>query len=487
MTMRDTLYRTTAMALCAALAGCLVGPDYRRPTAPITPIFKEGPGWTPARPSSAADRQDWWTAFGDPTLNALEAQVISSNQTVAAAAAAYREATAIVRVDRAALFPTISASGSVVYSANRGGSGAVVTSTGGAVTTSTSGGSGPTYTVGLGGSWAPDLFGGVRRNVESARETAQSQAAALANARLVAESELALDYIQLRQQDEEIRLLDATIAGYAKTLQITQNKYNVGVSAKSDLLTARSQLETTQAEVADLVQTRARLEHAIAVLAGKPPAALTLAAAPWRLTLPEIPAGVPSTLLQRRPDIATAERSVAAANAQIGVQTAAYFPSLNLTGSGNFSSNELGNVFNASSFFYSLGASAAETLLDFGARRGRVQQARAAYDQAGANYRQTVLTALSQVEDDLAAQRVFVRELELRKSAAADAIAAEVIARNQYNAGQVDFTNVVVAQTTALNARTSELQIEASQLATAVDLITALGGGWTEAELPAHP
>ena len=484
MTVRDTLNRLAVTGLCASLGACLVGPNYRRPAAPLAPIYKEAPGWTQAQPSSAADRQDWWTSFGDPTLNALEAQVIASNETVAAAAAAYREAAAIVRVDRAALFPTISATGSVTYSGSGGG--ALLSNGAGGVTT-TGRTSGATYNVGLGGSWAPDLFGAVRRNVESARETAQSQAAALANARLAAESELAIDYIQLRQQDEDIRLLDAANAAYARTLQITVNKYNVGVSAKSDLLTARSQLESTQAETADLVQSRARLEHAIAILAGQPPAALTLKGTPWRLVLPEIPAGLPSTLLQRRPDIAQSERAVAAANAQIGVQIAAYFPSVSLTGSGNFASSELGSLFNASSFFYSLGASAAETLLDFGARRGRVAEARAAYDQTVANYRQTVLTALGQVEDDLAAQRVYKRELMLRKAAAEDASAAEVIARNQYNAGQVDFTTVVVAQTTALNARTTELQIEASQLATAVDLIAALGGGWTTTELPARP
>jgi NodT family efflux transporter outer membrane factor (OMF) lipoprotein len=482
MTMRDTVTRMTVTVLCASLGACLVGPNYRRPTTPTAVIYKEAPGWTQAQPSNAADRQDWWTAFGDPTLNALEAQCIASNQTVAAAAAAYRQASALVRVDRAALFPTITANGSVTYSGSERGATGVTTTTSTGTTNS-----GRSYGLGLGGSWAPDLFGAVRRNVESARATAQSDAAALANARLVAESELAIDYIQLRQQDEQIRLLDESIGAYAKTLQITQNKYNVGVSAKSDLLAARSQLETTQASAADLVQTRAKLEHAIAILAGEPPAALTLAAVPWRLTLPQIPSGVPSTLLQRRPDIAASERSVAAANAQIGVQTAAYFPSLTLTGSGDFASSELGKLFNASSFFYSLGASAAETLLDFGARRGRVAEARAVYDETVANYRQTVLTALSQVEDDLAAQRVFSRELMLRKSAAADATATEVIARNQYNAGQVDFTNVVVAQTNALNARTAELQIEASQLATAVDLITALGGGWNDSELPTHP
>lgn len=486
MTLRARLTRTTALLACGALSACLVGPNYHRPAAAIAPVFKEAAGWVPAQPSNAADRQDWWTAFGDPTLDTLEARVIASNQTVAAAEAAYRAAEAIVRVDRAALFPTISASGSVTYSGSGGGGGVLVTGSGGGVTTS-SGSGGASYRVGLGGSWAPDLFGGVRRTVESARDTAQSSAANLANARLLAETELALDYVQLRQQDEELRILDASTAAYARTLAISQNKYNSGVVAKSDLLNARSQLSSAQAQAADLVQTRAKLEHAIAILAGQPPAALTLPAGPWRLSLAEIPPGLPSTLLQRRPDIAAAERAMAAANAQIGVQVAAYYPSLTLTGSGDFASNELGKLLNASNFFYSVGASAAETLLDFGARRGRVAQARAVYDQDVANYRQAVLTAFQQVEDDLAAQRVFARELALRQSGAADSGAAETIARNQYNAGQVDFTTVVVAQTAALNARTAELQIQASRLATEIDLIAALGGGWRSTDLPAHP
>ncbi len=475
-----------AVLLCGSLSACLVGPDYHRPSAAITPTFKEADGWVQARPADAAERPDWWIAFGDPTLDALEARVAVSNQTVAAAEAAYRQAAAVVRVDRAALFPTVSASGSVTYSGSGGGSGVLVSGSGGGVTTS-SGGGGTSYRIGLGGSWAPDLWGSIRRTIEGARATAQASAGALANARLAAQTELALDYVQLRQQDEELRILDETTAAYAKTLQITQNKYNVGVVGKSDLLSARSQLTSAQAQATDLVQTRAKLEHAIAILAGEAPSQLTLAAAPWRLTLPTVPAGVPSTLLERRPDIAQAERNVAAANAQIGVQIAAYYPSLTLTRSGDFAASELGKLFNASSFFYSLGGSAAETLLDFGARRGRVAEARATYDQTAANYRQTVLLALGQVEDDLAAQRVLAHEEALRRSAASDAVANETIARNQYNAGQVDFTTVVVAQTNALNARTSELQIEATRLATAIDLIAALGGGWRTSDLPVRP
>ncbi len=486
MPSRPLVHRGFCVLLCGALSACLVGPNYHWPSAPITPIFKEAAGWTPAAPSDAAEREDWWTAFNDPTLNALEARVAVSNQTLIAAEAAYREAVALVRTDRAALFPTVSATGAVSYSGvGANGNGVAVTS--GTTGVTTSGSRGASYQVGLGGSWQPDLWGAVRRTIEGARASAQAAAGTVANARLSAQMELALDYVQMRQLDEEIRLYDATSAGYARSLTITQNKYAVGVAAKSDVLTARSQLSTTQATAADLIQQRATLEHAIAILAGEPPASLDLAATPWRLTLPAIPGSVPSTLLQRRPDVATAERNAAAASAAIGVQVAAYYPTLSLTGSGDFAASELGQLFNASSFFWSVGASAAETLLDFGARRGRVAQARAAYDQSVATYRQTVLTALGQVEDDLAAQRVLGREESLRKSASADADAAEIIARNEYNAGQVDFTTVVVAEATALSARTTELQIEATRLATAIDLIAALGGGWKQSELPAHP
>ena len=488
MTLAKSISTIPAVLLSAMLGGCLVGPNYNRPSTPASATFKEAAGWVPATPSDAADRPNWWTAFGDPVLDNLEARVAGANQTVAAAEAAYREAQAVVRVDRAALFPTVSANGSFSDSGGGGSNrGVTVTNVGGVAGASTTSGAGSTYRLGLGGSWAPDFFGAVRRNLESGRASVQASAANLANARLVAQTELALDYVQLRQQDEEQRILDETTAAYAKTVRISENKYNVGVVAKSDLLSARSQLTTTQAQAVDLIQSRARLEHAIAILTGQAPATLSLVSGPWSLTLPEIPASLPSLLLQRRPDIAAGERNVAVANAQIGVQTAAFYPSVSLTGSGDFSTSELSSLFNASNFFWSMGASAAETLLDFGARRGRVGQARAVYDQSVATYRQTVLTAFGQVEDDLAAQRVLGREEALRRQATADARATEVIARNQYNAGQVDFTNVVVAQTNALNARNAQLQVEATRLATAIDLIAALGGGWRAAELPARP
>ena len=455
-----------ALLLTGAVSGCLVGPTYRRPTVATFPAFKEADGWTPAHPSDAADRKDWWTVFGDATLDDLERRVDVSNQTLAAAEAAYRQAHALVAENRAALFPTIALDGSATAGKSAGVSGAHTT-----------------YQPNIGGTWAPDIWGAVRRGMENARASAQSSAALVVNARLSVQTALAVDYIQLRQFDEEKRLLDATAVAYARTLSITENKYTAGVAARGDVLAAQSQLQAARANVLDIDQQRARTEHAIAILAGEAPAALTLPPAPWNLQLPDIPATVPSTLIERRPDIAAAERLADAANAQIGVQTAAYFPNLTLSGQGGFAAGQLGPLFNASNSFWSVGALAAETVFDAGARQARVAGARAAYDQAVANYRQTVLTALGQVEDNLAAQRVLAAEQVLRRQAADAADAGEVVARNEYAAGTVDYTTVVVAEANALADRNAELAIEALRLTTAVSLIEALGGGWSTAGL----
>jgi NodT family efflux transporter outer membrane factor (OMF) lipoprotein len=453
------------MALLA-LGACMVGPNYQRPAAPTPTAYKEAAGWTPAQPSDAAERLDWWTAFDDPILDNLESRVAISNQTVAAAAAAYQQARALVAQQRAALYPTVNLNGGA------GASGVVGQPTM------------QSYTLGLGATWAPDLFGKIRRTIENARANAQIDAADLANARLAAQTEVALDYVQLRQQDEEKRILDATVEAYSRTLAITQNKYKVGVAAQSDVLSALAQLRSTQASDADLGQQRPRLEHAIAILVGLPPAELTLPPAPWTLAMPAIPPGMPSTLLQRRPDIAAAERGAAAASALIGVQVAAYYPSVTLTGGIGFASSELGPLLSASNAVWSAAGSAAETLFDAGARHAAVAAARAAYDAAVANYRQAVLTAFGQVEDNLAAQRVLVGEQALSMQARDAANKAELITRNEYNAGQVDYTSVVVAQAAALAARNSELTVEAERLTTVVDLIAALGGGWTTAQQP---
>jgi NodT family efflux transporter outer membrane factor (OMF) lipoprotein len=462
--------------LLAGVGGCMVGPTYHRPTAPTAPAFKEAEGWAPSQPSDAADRKDWWTVFGDPTLNDLEAKVEVSNQTLAAAEAAYREAHALVAQDRAALFPTVSLGASVTQSGSGGGSSSQQSTGGGKTRT--------VYQPTLGASWAPDIWGAVRRQIQNAKASAQASAALVESARLSAQTELASDYISLRALDEEKRVFDTTIADYQRTLTITQNKYAVGNAARSDVLTAQAQLASAQAQDTDLARQRALMEHAIAILIGQPPASLTLAPAPWNLNLPQIPTVVPSTLLQRRPDIANAERSADAANALIGVAVAAYYPTISLSAEGGFSSNTLSNLFSASNSFWSLGASAAETIFDAGARHAKVQGARAAFDEAVANYRQTVLTAFGQVEDSLAAQRIYETEEGQLKQASDDANANVTITINEYRAGTVDFTSVATAQATALQDHNALVQIQSSRLATAVSLIEALGGGWTTAQLP---
>ncbi|MDB5480549.1 MAG: efflux transporter outer rane subunit [Caulobacteraceae bacterium] len=455
-----------SVLLCGGLGACLVGPNYRRPAVVTTPAFKEAAGWAPAQPSDAVERKDWWTVFGDPTLDNLEARVNVSNQTLASAEAAYRQAHALVAQDRAALFPTVTLDASASQ------------------TGSFAGKPHATYQPSVGASWAPDIWGAVRRTIENARGNAQASAAILANARLSAQTELALDYISLRQLDEEKRIFDDTVIAYQRSLEVTQNKYQAGVVARSDVLTAQGQLLNTQATDTNLIQLRARMEHAIAILTGEPPATLTLEPTPWNLRLPQIPTSVPSTLLERRPDIAAAERSTAAANALIGVALAAYYPNISLSGQAGFAGSTLGSLFTASSSFWSLGASAAETVFDAGARGARVRGARAFFDEAVANYRQTVLTAFGQVEDNLAAQRVFGPE-EAQLQQAADVTAAnETITLNEYRAGTIDYTTVVIAQAAALSARNALLSIQASRLITVVDLIAALGGGWTTADLP---
>ena len=475
------LTSTSAMLL----SGCLVGPNYAKPPVQTPPHFKEAEGWIPAEPADAAPRGDWWAMFNDPVLNELEKKVVISNQNIAAAEAAYREAHAVVAQDRAQLFPTLTANGSVTHSGSGGGS-TVIPGGGGIIPGSGTGSSArTTYQASGSASWAPDLWGKIRRTIQGARASAQASAADIANAQLSAQAELAIDYVQLRADDELKRLTDVTVEGYRRSLQITQNQYNAGVAAKSDLLTAETQLENAQAQSTDYVRQRQLMEHAIAVLAGEPPAELTIAPAPWTLTTPDVPVSIPSSLLLRRPDIAAAERTAASNSALIGVAVAAYYPSLNLTGQYGFTGSNLGSLFSASSSFWSLGGSAAETVLDFGARKAKVQQARAAYDQSVAQYRQTVLSAFQGVEDELAAVRILAQETPFRASASQAADAAERIALNQYKAGTTTYTTVVVAQSTALSARTTLISNQESRIVAALTLIQDLGGGWSTAQLPA--
>ncbi|HEY8004651.1 MAG TPA: efflux transporter outer membrane subunit [Phenylobacterium sp.] len=467
-------------ALAVALSACAVGPNYVRPSAPISPAFKEAAGWTPAAPADTLDRGDWWSLFGDPQLSALEAQVQVSNQNIIAAEAAYREARAVVSEQRAALFPTIDLTGSGTRSGSGGSSGGTLIVNPDGSTSGGSGGGGArsTYRASIGATWEPDVWGRIRRSIEGAKALAQASEATLAAARLSAQGELATDYFGLREADAEIAIDQATVEGYQRSLTIAQNRYKAGVAPKSDVLQAQTQLLNAQSDLAGVTQQRANFEHAIAVLTGQAPGNFALAAAPWTETVPNVPPGVPSTLLQRRPDIAAAERRVQNANAQIGVQTAAYFPSLTLTGSYGFAASELGRLFSSSNSLWSYGASIAETLFGGGARRARVSQAKATHDQSVAQYRETVLEALQNVEDELAATRVLAQQSDLRRQASAAADQAETIVSNQYKAGQVAYTDVVTAQTAAYQARRAVAQTAAQRQTTAVALIQSLGGGW---------
>ena len=458
-----------ATLLALLLTACAVGPNYQRPTAPDAASFKEAEGWVPAAPADALERGAWTALFGDPVLDQLAASVEVSNQNVAAAVAAYAQARALVAQQRASLFPTVTLNGG----ANRSHSGS------GSSTGAASGGrTGDSYQLSIGGSWEPDVWGRLGRAVEGASAGAQASAADLASARLSAQGQLAINYLSLRQTDAQRALLESTIEGYRRTLEITQNRYNAGVVARTDVLQSQTQLANAQADQAGLVRQRAQLEHAVAVLTGQAPGNFSLPPTAWNPTVPEVPVGVPSTLLQRRPDIAAAERRVAVANEQIGIARSAYYPALSLGASYGLSAGSVADLFSASSSVWSFGVSAAQTLLNAGATRARVQGSEAAHAQAVASYRQTVLGAFQGVEDQLAATRVLLIQQDLRRQAsqAADQVEQQVL--NRYRSGLVSYTEVITAQATALNARRALVQAMADRQTTAVALIQSLGGGW---------
>jgi NodT family efflux transporter outer membrane factor (OMF) lipoprotein len=395
------------------LAGCAVGPTYQVPAMEAPVAFKEGQReWIKAVPADTLERGPWWQLFQDPELDQLASQVEVSNQNVAFAVAAYAQARALVAQQRAALFPVVT----LDASANRvGGSGSRTRS--GALST---------YQVSIGGTWEPDVWGRLGRAVTGAQAGAQASEADLQSAKLSAQGELAVDYFNLRVLDALGAVQTQIIAGYERNLRITQNRYNAGIAPHTDALQAQTQLSNAQADLLALQQQRAALEHAIAVLVGKVPSDFTLAERPiWQGTVPDVPFGVPSTLLQRRPDIAAAERRAAQANEQIGIAEAAYFPSFPLTGSVGVGAASIGDLFRSSSLVWSLGASLAETLFDSGARGARVDAARAALEQAAAHYRQTVLAAFQSVEDQLSASRLLQQQLVLRRQALDAAVLVE--------------------------------------------------------------
>jgi NodT family efflux transporter outer membrane factor (OMF) lipoprotein len=473
-----TLYPIAA-ALVVVLGGCAVGPTYQRPPTPDVSSYKEAEGWVPAAPADALERGPWWSLFGDPVLDQLAARVEVSNQNVAAAVAAYAQARALVREQRASLFPAVTLGSGATRSGSDG-------SSGGTGTTSTSGSrTGNNYQLSIGGSWEPDVWGRLGRAVDGASAGAQASAADLASAKLSAQGELATNYFSLRQLDAQKGLLEDTLTGYRRALDIAQNRYNAGIVGKTDVLQAQTQLANAQADDAGLLRQRAQLEHAIAVLVGEAPGNFSLARAPWRPSVPEVPVGVPSTLLQRRPDIAAAERRVAAANEQIGIAKSAYYPKLSLSASYGLGASVVADLFSASSAAWSLGLSAAQVLFNAGATGARVEGSEAAHAQTVARYRQTVLAAFQDVENQLAATRVLQVQQELRRQASVSADQVEQQVLNRYRSGQVGYTDVIAAQATALSARRALVQAMADRQTTAVALIQSLGGGWQAEPAPA--
>jgi NodT family efflux transporter outer membrane factor (OMF) lipoprotein len=471
----NRVYPLPLLAL-TALAGCSLAPEYQLPAMALPATFKEAPGWTSAAPADDVAKGEWWKLFGDRDLDALEAQVAISNQNVAAYAAAYRQAQAAVRESRAGLFPSLDLNGSASRSESFDGgtTGVVPGGSGGTATLSR----GTTSSLALGATWQPDLWGRVGNAARQAGAAAQASAGDLRNATLAAQGELASDYFQLRGIDAQAALLAETSAAYDRSLTITRNRFREGVVSQADVFQAETQLRNARAQQADLARQRAIYEHAIAVLVGANPSRFAIAPAAWNRIVPQVPAALPGAIVQRRPDVAAAERRVAAANAAIGVQRAAFFPTLSLSGSAQTSGGALGSLFSAPASLWSLGTSAAQTIFDGGARSARVREALAAYDQAAAAYRQTVLAAFQQTEDGLAAVQVLATVADERGAAATAAVQAQAIAMNQYLAGQTDYTAVVTAQTAALSARQAEVQAGTNRQVATISLIQAIGGSW---------
>lgn len=463
------LLPTAVLLASLLLGGCVVGPDYHAPDTPVPVAFKEAAGWKAASPQDELPKGPWWALYQDPQLDALVAQVQVSNQNVAQYAAQYRQAQALVRQSRAGLLPSVTASADSSRSASASGS----SSSDSASRISNS------HAASLGVSWELDIWGKLRRTVEQDTASAQASAATLASATLSAQSELAQDYFQLRILDQRIALYQRTLEGYQRYLNIIQNKYDEKIVSRADLSTGKTQLESARASMLDLQWQRAQYEHAIALLMGKAPADFSLAKdEKWAYTLPGIPLGVPSRLLERRPDIAEAERNVAAANAAIGIATAAYYPDLTLSASGGYQGSTVSNLFSLPNRVWSIGPSLAGTVVDFGATRAGVEQARAAYDATVASYRQTVLAGLAEVEDYLVQLRTLEPELVARRSSAEAAQDSASVTLDRYDAGMIDYLDVATTQATSLSEQQTLLSLVGNQLVTSVQLQAALGGSW---------
>ncbi|MHB1678027.1 MAG: efflux transporter outer membrane subunit [Sulfuriferula sp.] len=462
---KQTGLRILGLSLLAGLAGCEVGPDYHRPSVETPNAYKEQDKWKPAQPQDQTLRGNWWEIYGDPTLNGLLSQVAVSNQNVLAAAAQYRQATALLDAAIAAYWPTVNA-------------GVSSTSSHTASTQFAIRGVNTFDNISLNASWELDVWGRIRRLVEANRASAAASAADLAAAILSLQTTLAESYIQLRIVDQQTALLQRTVAADRTTLQITKNMYEGGTVSNLDVELANTQLKSTQAQMLDLGIQRAQLEHAIAILIGKAPADFSLAPTGTLPVLPPIPVTVPSALLQRRPDIAAAERRVAAANAEIGVAEAAFFPTFMLNAGSGYQGISFANLISAPNQYWSVGPALAGTLFNGGLFSAQKAQAVAAYDSTVAAYRQTVLTSFQEVEDNLAALRILKQEIAVQQAAVRSAHVALRIANNQYEAGTVSYLNVMTAEVAALNADSSNLNMDGRDLVASVGLVTALGGNW---------
>ncbi|PIJ49011.1 RND transporter [Erwinia sp. OLTSP20] len=457
--------KLSLLACLVVLSGCTLGPDYQRPTVAVPLHYKEAQGWRQAQPQDNQAKGEWWAVYDDAVLSGLLRQVQLSNQNVAQYAARYREAQALAAQSRANLLPSISESGSVTRS------GSAASSTAGrSISNSNS--------AQLSASWEVDLWGKLRRTLEENRASAEASAAELANTTLSAQSELAQDYFQLRLMDEQISLYQQSVAAYEGYLRVITNKYQVGSESRATLAQAQTQLQSARSTMLDYRWQRAQLEHAIALLVGKAPTDFSLPTAPLTAKMPAIPSLLPGELLQRRPDIAEAERNVAAANAAVGVAIAGYYPDLTLSASGGFSSSALHNLFSLPNRVWSLGPALSGTLLDFGATSAKVEQARAAYDASVASYRQAVLNGFTEVENYLVELRTLDDEIAAQQAATQGAIESARVTRNQYDAGMIDYLDVATTENTRLTQQRSLLSLQSTRWVASVQLIAALGGGW---------
>jgi len=476
---RTRVHAGILAGLALLAPACTVGPKYQRPTAVVPPAFKEPPpaGWKAAQPQDSALKGKWWEIFNDPQLNALEEQVNVSNQNIAQAEANFRNARAAIMVARAAHYPTVTGGTSAAasrQSANRSFAGR-----GFAIATVED------YQLPLSVSYEVDIWGRIRRTIEASMENAQATAADLETARLLTTSELASDYFQMRGLDTQKQLLDSTVVAYEKALQLTNDRFQQGIVSRVDVAQAQTQLESTRSQATDTRVQRAQFEHAIAVLTGKPPAQLTIAPAPIPAQLPQIPVALPSELLERRPDIAADERRVAAANAQIGIAEAAYYPTITLSATAGLESSRFLDWFTWPSRFWSAGSSLSQTLFEKGRRRGLVDEAVAAHDAAVATYRQSVLQAFQDVEDNLAALSILEEEAKQQDAAVKAAEDSLNLATIRYKGGIANYLEVITAQGAALADERSAVQLQTRRMTAAVLLVKGLGGGWNASQLPA--